>query len=287
VLGLLLVALLVAERAVPQSGGPHELRLHAAYQGLEGLEGFGPLWDNVLTKSKEPRDCRCGTGHAYMAALYHGRPLVGGTAARGTDAGRGVQRVLMGWPSESSVELLRAVGTEVVLDHDDHHPDPALGLACTHVEGHALCQLEPRPPMPEPDAVRTEGGGPVVGVRWPDGARGALLVRCDEHTTRSTPEVWRALTAMRHGSNAGWLDLFLEAPCTGSIEAQPRGWRPLYADADAPPWPAPWTGTGPGIAQAFEDIPQGAPQRAAGPDQKKKPPPGTRKHKPGERKPVR
>ncbi len=277
-LGLLLVAMIVAERAVTRTGGPQMLELHPAYLALDEIEGFDPLWDNALTQPKDPYRCRCGSGQAYRAALYHGRPLVGGTAARGTEAGRGIQRVLMTWPSEASVELLRAVGARLVLDHDDHHPDPALGVSCTHPRGHALCLLEPRTPLPDPDAVHTEGDGPVVGLRWPHGTDGALLVRCDERATRSTPQVWRALTTMRHGSDAAWLDLFLEEPCSGSLEAQPRGWQPLYADADAPPWPSPWTGGGVGMAQAFEDIP---------PDMRNGGKVPVRKHPPGERKPPR
>lgn len=287
VLGLLAVGLLVAERAEPRVGAPGQMQLHEVYRELDGLEGSGPLWDNALSKIQDPRSCRCSTSHAYRAALYHGRPLVGGTAARGTDASRALQRVLMGWPSPDSIELLRIVGTEVVLGHDGHSPPATPGLSCSQVRGHTLCQLEARPPLPAPDAVRTESDGPVVGLRWPTGTQGELALRCGDDATTGSAAVWEVVTAMRHGSEAAGLDLFLEEPCSEPIEAQPRGWQPLYANADALPWPAPWTGSGVGITKAFEDLPQDAPQGARGPGKtKKKRPPGARKPPPGRRKPA-
>ncbi len=253
-IGLVLVGMLVAERATPRTGKPQQLQLDPVYRELDDIEGPGPIWDNALSKAPQGRSCHCGTARAYRAALYHGRPLVGGTAARGTEACRALQRLLMTWPSASAVELMRAVGTRVVLDHNASPLADIPGQSCTRTQGHTICVLEPRAALPEPGAVLVQGDGPVVGLRWNSMPTGLLEVRCGEQRLESSSEVWRVVTEMREGADAEHLDLFLELPCTESLDASPSGWAPLHADEGAPAWPPPWTGTGEGMEQAYLDL---------------------------------
>ncbi len=269
---LALVALVVAERAEPRWGEPGAMRLDPVYLELDAIEGFGPLWDNALEKAPGKRACGCTNGHAYRAALYHGRPLAGGMAARSPDVSRALRRVMMRWPSPDSVALLRAMGVQVALDHDGTDVRGVEGLECRQVRGHNLCLVAPRPPLPSPEAAGVEGGGAVVGLRWSSAPSGTLELRCGQHGERVSSEVWSVITALRHGQAAAWLDVFFEEPCSEPIQASPTGWEPLYARADDPGWPAEWTGRGPGIAQAFEDIPAPA-RRQAAPGRKKPRPP--------------
>ncbi len=285
-LGLLLVVGLVAERATARTARLQGLQLHPVYRELDAIEGEGPLWDNALSAPSKDRSCSCNAARAYRAALYHGRPLVGGTAARGTDASRAMLRVLMTWPSGASRQLLRAAGARAVLDHSGARIGPIEGLDCTVVQEHVLCEVESRPPLPAPEAVRPQGDGEVVGLRWPSTEVGTLEIRCGERVIRADREAWWVVTAMRHGGDTEAVEVFLEEPCDGIPEATPGGWEPLYADADAPPWPPPWRSSGPGMAQAFEDVkPAAPPQRErqrglppapAGtkPDKSRKGPPG-------------
>jgi hypothetical protein len=247
-LGLLVVGALVAERVVPQAATPETLRLDPVYLELDSLPGHGPIWDDAVVLGSGERACDCDAGHAYRAALYHGRPLVGGTAARGTEASRALYRVLQTWPSAEAVELLRAIGAAAVLDHDGHDLPVLDGMSCAPTQQHLLCSLAPRTPLPAPEAVSTVGQGPVVGLRWEGGARGAIEVRCGTVVARTTAEVWQAVTILRAGTRATWVDFFFEQPCQEEISASPLLWTPLYADPEAPSWPPVWTGTGPGMA---------------------------------------
>lgn len=294
VIGGLLVVMLVAERATPRTGKPELLRLHQVYLELDTLTGPGPLWDNALSLSNNERSCHCSSARAYRAALYHGRPLVSGTAARGTGTSRALQAVLKTWPSPASIELLRAIGAHAVLDHTSSLPLADPRVSCRTVDEHSLCVLQPRLALPDPGSVHTEARGPIVGLRWPESHDSPMVVRCGAETQLASAEVWAALTDMRLGADTPWLDLFLDEPCHGSVHADPTGWIPLYADDDAPPWPTPWRGTGEGMQQSIEDVPSSranakgpgehkgrGPQRGPHPGGKRPgPPPDGEKRKP-------
>lgn len=254
-LGLVLVSLLVAERATPRGGNAGQLQLHPAYAELDRIQGIGPIWDDVLSLSMQERGCTCSPTSAYRAALYHGRPLVSGTAARGTEASRSLQRILRTWPSAASVELLRVVGTRAVLDHSGTTPSASENLACSHHQGHTLCELEPRAPLPDPGAVHDHGEGAVIGLRWAAGTPGPLEVRCGDEAQHGSSEVWQVVTTMRLGGDTPVLEFFLDQACEQAVEATPAGWTPLYVEPDASTWPPPWRDRGPGMGRASVDLP--------------------------------
>jgi len=261
-LALALLCLVVAERAVPRGVGPQQLRLDPAYLALDEHEGHGPMWDSALVKRPGEQRCRCDAARAYRAARYHGRPLVGATAARGIGTSRSMLRLLLGWPSPASVELLQAVGAELVLDHSGRTPDEALGAQCRQVQAHTLCTLPRRAPLPAPEDVSTDDGGPVVGLRWDRRLDSDPRIRCGEAIELHSAEVWRVVTELRHGAEPGMVEVFLDTPCAAEIIASPGGWTALRAGPDAAPWPAPWEGTGPGLTQAEQDMPARVEPRA-------------------------
>jgi hypothetical protein len=181
------------------------------------------------------------------AALFHGRPLVGGYLARADPRLTAVNDLLRGWPAPAAVELLQATGVRLTLEHPPLRDLP-LTLACERSsDNHRLCVLPERVPIPSPAATHPDGAGPVVGVRVTGEAGPTVTLRCGETEEVHATDASRVLAQVRGVDS---LDVFFEHPCDGPVEADVAS-VPLYADPNDPGWlpvvPAP----GPGMAELF------------------------------------
>ncbi|MDP2313158.1 MAG: hypothetical protein Q8P41_09660 [Pseudomonadota bacterium] len=198
--------------------------------------------------------CACNGTSRLRATLFHGRPVVGGNYARYTPGLRSVNQLLNGWPAPGALAFLRATRS-LVLEHPPLRAAPPDGATCSVADGHRLCVLAPRAPLPAPAAVTTTPTGPIVGLRWATVPRArAVTLTCPGAAPEvHTVDVWQVLAQVR---GVDTFDVFLEAPCAAgvAVAGTSEPGTALYldpAEADATWLPA-LPPLGPGVAGMFE-----------------------------------
>lgn len=150
---------------------------------------------------------------ALMAALHHRRPLLGGYFARDTQLLHDIDDTVSAFPSETSIEALRAFDVGIVLSRQRF--EAPSGVSCARYEPHVVCVLPPREsPLPPPDLVGEDVIGPVVAVRpqaWP----AKLTVRCGDVAETHDLAAWRLVSRVRETE----LQVFLDRPCDAAVTA--------------------------------------------------------------------
>lgn len=207
-----------------------------AYALLDEVTEEGGLYDKVST-----RGCPNSPEQRLRAALFHGRPLVGGEYARAFQSIQQLNGLAASWPSPESEALFRAVGVPLVFEHP---PLPPLAEGggpkhCRVQDGHRLCVLDGPHPAPRPAAVTTTGSGPVVGLRWPQGLdQPWVTLTCDGVATLIPPRMWGLVGRLTYGADLRATDVYLDHPCPSVPTADAPGAVPLYAAG--PPAPFAW-----------------------------------------------
>lgn len=191
------------------------------YAALDEVPSPGALYDEALrrrgTCEHEPSD-------ALRAALYHGRPLVGGKYARRFDALERFNRVAASWPADEARELFAAVGVVAVVEHPPLGPAPA-DAACATRDGHRVCALTAATPPPRPTTASADG--PVIAARYPGGAPARGTWTCGDRSGTFTGAAWDAVAAVFDPAGDA-TDVFLAVPCDGVLVTDPPG-APRYA----------------------------------------------------------
>lgn len=226
--GLGLVAALtgLAASELPLRPQPKFVPVSAAYCMLDNVTAQGALFESFGS-------CACSGTPRLRAALFHGRPVVAGYYARQLPLLYDVNRFLEGWPQPGVVAFLRATQSTVVLEHPPLRGEAPSGATCEEAEGHRLCVLSARAPVPAPSAVttvRTESGS-VVGLRWPSAPlEDDVTVTCQGRAPEIHPtEAWKLLARVR---NVASFDVFLETPCAAGWEVSEGTPEPLYLDPE-------------------------------------------------------
>lgn len=225
------LAVVVALMELPrtQAGRLAEIELEPAQAsigadpGVGAKPAVGALYENVTQRCAHVGEKR------LRAALFHGRPLLGGQYARSFPAIQELNRLAGSWPSPEALALFRAVGVAVTLEHPPLRALPAGDLDCTVTNQHRVCTLPTRRPLPAPEAVSESGAGPVVGLRW-TGSLGLLdlQIRCGDAEELAPAKVWALITRLREGVAVAHTDVFLETPCDGAPTASLAGARALF-----------------------------------------------------------
>ncbi len=225
------VALLLGLPGAVPSPGEAPAPLPAIYLGLEAAPP-GPLYERFTAM---PTRCACEGATRLRAALEHGRPLAGASAAWDTPAAEALEEVARFFPEAQSAELLRLLGVAVVIEHSPVTGPPPEGASCQEVEDHRLCVLEPllSEGLPAPGALTPLGDGPVRGLRWRERPRGQRLeIRCEgQRPWRSTTHAWDLLGRLRYGLEAPGLEVILPEPCPSVPTVSEGSPVPLYAGA--------------------------------------------------------
>lgn len=223
ILGLL--AALVAETPYPKASPFGEAMFEPVYAGIDGE---GALYDEALR-----HDATCGANgsQALRAALFHGRPLIGGSYARVYPALAEVNRVAGLWPRTEAIDLFRVTGVTTVLEHPPLRTLPE-GLECRESDGHRICRIPARPPIP--DRVREGTDAPIVGFRWTD-PPDPIVLRCGAVTETTSVAAWTAV-AWARGGRPSAIDAYFERPCAAGASSD--GGAPLVADG-TDTWPPP------------------------------------------------
>jgi len=241
-LALGLVAVVVALGEVPPAAA-----LPAPAAALPapsvGLEPVSHVLDQVEEEGAlfetDGHACGLDEAHPYRLALFHGRPMVGGTYARGLRSLQEMNRVLRGWPSPEAVVLLRAVGTRVTWEHPPLQPLPAdFPGVCLEAEGHRRCVLDP---LPVPQALEpAPPAREVVVLRWPDADRAprTAVVSCGEAQQVVRPRAWVLPTRLHRGWSVEGVEVVLDPPCPQPPLVDEGAPMPLSA-AGAAIWPPP------------------------------------------------
>lgn len=205
----------------------------AVYAALDAVTVEGPLFERF------GHGCDHDGVPRLWAAMGHGRPLVGGHYARFSERSEQLQRALATWPSPRALRVLRATGVTVVLEHPPLRGEDPGGAACERVDGHRLCVLEGQP-WPAAEALGPAGEGPVVGLRYAQVPTDPIVVvRCEAEPERP-PEQHRTadlrtLAAYRTPGGEG-VDLLLDSPCDGAVQASAPGGEPLVRSGPDPGW---------------------------------------------------
>lgn len=244
------VALTVAVLAVaiaeltPRPGGG-SAPLSAVYCALDAVEEEGALFEALGKR------CGCDGTTRLRATLFHGRPVVGGNYARYTPALSAVNRLLNGWPNPGVVTFLRATRSRVVLEHPPLRGPAPADATCDLVDGHRLCVLADRPPIPAPSAVTTTPNGPAIGLRWPSAPSArAVTVTCGATSETHPVDAWQVLATVR---GVATFDVFPEAPCATGWASADGAAVALYGDPAraADTWLPELPPRGPGMAGAM------------------------------------
>lgn len=219
-----------------------------AYCLLDEVQEDGALFE-VFGGTVRGGGCACGGTTRLRAALFHGRPVVGGHYARYDPALTSANQLLNGWPNPGTLSFLRATLSTVVLEHPPLRGDDPPDASCHREDGHRLCVLDGRSPIPAPSAVTTTGGGAVVGLRWAVVPRVRVVtVTCAGLRPEVYPvDAWVVLAQVR---GADTFDLFLEAPCTSGWQVSEGAPAALYLDPArvVDTWLPPMPPLGPGIS---------------------------------------
>jgi hypothetical protein len=193
---------------------------------LDTVSAPGPLFDVFRPQ------CNCSGTMRLRAALFHGRPLVGGTFARFTQEQKAINQLLASWPSPGARLFAELVEVKVVLEHPPIRKRPPPGTTCQDAANHRVCELPGRGPIPAPAAVTERVSGPVLGVRWAAApSEGEVRIACDGAAETTPVDAWRAFALVR---GVATFDAFFSEPCAGMWEATPEGGVPLYRDPGAP-----------------------------------------------------
>lgn len=219
-----------------------EVVLEDVYAQLDALPVGGALYDEALVRRDLPPGCDVHV--ALRAALFHGRPLVGGFFARKFQEVETLSSLASTWPSAQAQELFAAVGVVAVVEHQPAAGSPPDGWSCAWAGNHRLCRdvRAARPPLLTTRSVGVDVNGPVLGLRWTqaDAIGDEVTVACGKARRRVPTAPWRALSALRWDLGrdvAAPLDVFFDAPCAGRVGADPAGGIPLYAAAGRDPEP--------------------------------------------------
>ena len=142
-------ALVLGETPGPRVAPFASATFEPVYAELDAIQAEGAIYDEAL---RHDADCGGRGGRALRAAMFHQRPLIGGSYARRFSALDATNRVAGSWPSPDAVALFRASGVVAVLEHPPLQPLPDLpGVSCHEAEGHRICEVAgatTRQPLP-------------------------------------------------------------------------------------------------------------------------------------------
>jgi hypothetical protein len=222
-LGLTAGVLVVATSELPWRAQAEAASASRAYCLLDDVNADGALFE-VFGKR-----CDCGGTSRLRATLFHGRPVVGGHYARYAPALTSVNQLLNGWPNPGALAFLRATQSTVLFEHPPLRGGEPPDATCTKSDGHRLCVLDARAPLPAPSAITTEPMGPVVGLRWPSVPNTRVVrVECAGRAPEEHPvDAWQVLAQVR---GVDTFDVLFEAPCDSTWEVSDGTPVPLYLD---------------------------------------------------------
>ena len=234
-LGVLAVVFVMAERPAQRTSQHTMETPHPDYAALSDLTVSGALWDTMM--SPKGRQSACGETiiSAYLAAIQHDRPLLGGQYARSLGVLDEINAMAVDWPAPRAVALLDALEVGVVYEHRRSEPVPPEVASCQSLDNHRLCVLKPAADvLPAPEVVTEVPIGAVVGVRWsvPDALPDRLTARCGVDEQTIDGPLWNLISRLRHGPDAGFVEFFFHGPCTETVSVEPPGVL-LYVDGEA------------------------------------------------------
>lgn len=230
VLGVFAVAVLLGETPRAVTGPASDVGVEPAARLLDDITGEGALYENHGPAC--PYEARQG----FYAALFHGRPMVGGIYARAFGDIQDINRVAGSWPAVEAATFLRAVGTRVTYEHPPLRRLPEGTGRCHIADGHRICELDPQQ-LPAPSVVTETAAGAVIGLRWrslPESH--AVQIQCAGNSVTTFPRVWALVTRLRGGSG---VDVFLDAPCPSVPTVDVGSPVPLYSTGGASWLPQP------------------------------------------------